>query len=119
MSGDREDSGWWRGPALMGVLGFALAVTVMAGWRWNPEIASGSIFLLAWALAGLASLGALFAGGRARESSIGAASLGLGYLVMVFSGLGSSQWPTNHLIDALTRPGDPPAAEESMGDVFT
>ena len=119
MSHDREDSGRRRGSAVAGVLGLGLAATMLAGWPWNPEVVAGSIFLLSWALAGLALLGALFGSGRGREAWIGAASLGLGYLVMAFSSLGSSQWPTNHLVDALVRTGDPRTADEDMGDVLT
>ena len=119
MSHDREDSWLWRGPAIAGVLGLGVVATLLAGWRWTPEVVAGSIFLLSWALAGLALLGALFGSGRGREAWIGAASLGLGYLVMTFSLLGSSQWPTNHLIDALVRTDDPRTADEEMGEVLT
>jgi len=101
------------------VLGLGIVGAVLAGWRWDPEIAAGAIFLLSGALAGLSVLGARFAPGRERQAWLGAASFGLGYLVMAFSVLGSSQWPTNHLINAVVRPGDPRAADEVIDEALT
>lgn len=118
-SPDRDDPGWWRRPTLAGALGLGLAGAMLAGWRWDPETTAGGIFLLSWAMAGLCVLGALFARGRAREAWLGAALFGLGYLVMAFSFLGSSRWPTNHLLNAVVRPGDPQSADEIVDDALT
>lgn len=119
MKRDRDDAGWWRGPAVAGGLSFGLAATMLAGWRWDPDLSAGSIFLLSWALAGVALLGALVGTGRAREAWIGAGALGLVYLVMAFSVVGSSQWPTNPLINVLVRAGDPRADDDRAGEMLT
>jgi hypothetical protein len=109
--------GWWRKPLVAVVLGFALVgAATLAGWRSDPEIGAGTTFLLTWGLAGLAVLGAIFARGRRREAWCGAASFGLGYLVIAFSFLGSPQLPSNHFLNAVFRPEGPTTAGEVFDD---
>jgi hypothetical protein len=96
-----------------------VVVTALAGWRSDPETTAGAIFLLTWGLAGLAILGAILTRGRRREAWLGAASFGLGYLVMAFSPLGSSQLPTNHFLNAVCRPEGPRTAGEVLDEDLT
>lgn len=117
---DGDVVGWWRKPAVAGLLGFVLVgAATLAGWRSDPEIGAGTTFLLTWGLAGLAVLGTVFARGRRREAWFGAASFGLGYLVMAFSFLGSPQLPTNHFLNAVLRSEGPTAAGEVFDEDLT
>src|SRR5262245_9024554 len=108
--------GWWKKPAWLGLLGSGLvAATAMAGWRWDPETGAGAVFLLAWALVGLAVVGAVFGRGRRREAWIGASAFGLGYLFLSFGPVATAVLPTNHLLNAVVRPGIATAAGELRG----
>ena len=107
-------AGWWRGPALTGLLGSGLVAlaAVLAGCRWEPEIWAGAAFLLSWALMCLAVLGAVCARGRRREVCFGAASFGVGYLILAFGPMITMTLPTNHLLNSVFRPGGPTATGE-------
>jgi len=115
-----EMPGWWRAPAWVGLLSIGLvAAAALAGWRWDPDIAAGTAFLLAWILVGLAAIGAVFDKGRRRAAWLGATSLGLGYLVLAFAPVASDVLPTNHLLKALVRPSDAAAGARLPEDDLT
>jgi hypothetical protein len=118
---DRDDTAaWWRKPALGGLLGSGVIVAVsLVGRRSDAEFAAGSAFLLTLVVAGLAVLGAILARGRQRVAWLGAASFGLGYLVVAFSLLGSPELPTNHFLNAVFRPDGPTTANEPLDDDLT
>ena len=59
---------------------------------------------------GLAILGAVCARGRRREAWFGAASFGIGYLMLAFSSAFTMTLPTDHLLNAVFRPGGPTTA---------
>ncbi len=103
-----QDRGWWRRPVWLGLLisGLVVAAT-LAGWRWDADLGAGTAFLFTWALAGLMGVGAVSARGRAREVWLGAASFGLGYLILAFGPVCPAVLPTNHLLNAIVRPGGP------------
>jgi hypothetical protein len=84
-----------------------VAVAGLAAWRRDRAFGAGTMFLMSWAMLGMAVLGAVFARGRRRAAWLGAASLGLGYMVLAFSAIGSPELPTNHLLNAVFRPGGP------------
>jgi hypothetical protein len=111
-------TGWWRGPAFVGLLSFGAMViaAVLADGSSEPEIWAGAAFLLAWALAGLAILGAVCARGRRREAWIGAASFGVGYLILAFGPVVTMELPTNHFLNAIFRPGAQTRARDRLGD---
>jgi hypothetical protein len=117
---DVDAPGWWRKPVRVGSLGFGLfAAAALAGWRLDPQIGAGAAFLMAWALACLAVLGAVLARGRRREAWIGAAAFGIGYLVLAFGPVASTVLPTNHLLNGVFRPGDATPASELPDDDLT
>ncbi len=108
---------WWRKPAWVGTLGMGLVMaTAMAGWRWDARIAAGAVFLLAWALLGLAVLGAVFGAGRRREAWFGAAAFGLGYMFLAFGPVIETGLPTNHLLNAVFRKDGPTAPGDWSAD---
>ncbi len=95
----------------MGLSGIGLvSIAWLAGAVSDKALAAGTVFLLTWALMGLAVLGAAFGRGRRREVWIGAASFGLGYLILAFSPLVSPKLPTNHWLNAVFRLGGPRTA---------
>ena len=65
---DEDTAGWWRGQAIIGLLGFGLVAVaaVLASARWEPESWAGAAFLLTWLLVGVAVLGAVCARGKRR-----------------------------------------------------
>jgi hypothetical protein len=108
----------WRAPASAGLLsiGLVAVAAVLASGRWMPEIWAGAAFLLTWALTGLAILGAVCARGRRREVWFGAASFGIGYLIVAFSPVLSMALPTDHFLNAVFRPGGPTTRPEPPVD---
>jgi hypothetical protein len=116
---DADVAGWWRKPVWPGLLGFGLVVAAAVAGLWTvPEIGAGAAFLLTWAVVGLAILGAAFARGRRREAWFGAASFGAGYLILAFGPAFATVLPTNHLLNAVFRPGGPTKSEPT-DDEFT
>ena len=105
-------AGWCRGPACASVMGFGLvAAAVLVSWLCGPEIGARLVFMLTCALMGLAMLGAVCCTrGRRREAWIGAASFGIGYLILAFSWVVTMTLPTDHFLNAVFRPGGPTAA---------
>ena len=85
----------------------------------GPEIWAGAAFLLTWALMGLAILGAVCTRGRRREAWFGAASFGIGYLILAFSSVFTTALPTDHFLNAVFRPGGPTTAGERPDDDLT
>ncbi len=117
---DGDTTGWWRKPACVGLLGLTLLVgAALLGWRADADIGAGTVFLLTWALMGLAILGAALGRGRRRDVWVGAASFGLGYLVLAFGPVFPWELPTNHLLNAVLRPGGPSRVGESTDDELT
>jgi hypothetical protein len=116
---DREPSRvCWRRPATAGLSGFGLAAVAALAGRWAaPGIWAGVTFLLTCGLLGLAALGAVFRRGRDRETWLGAALFGFGYLLLTFGWFHerspdrfpSPRLPTDQLLNAIFRPGDLPA----------
>ena len=87
-----RDRKWWRRPAILGLSGFGLAAAAAAAGRWStPAIWAGAIFMLTCGLLGLALLGAVFSRGRDRETWLGAALFGFGYLFLTFG------WPSDQV----------------------
>jgi hypothetical protein len=104
---------WWRWPALIGLSGVALAVTLGAVTSGlAPMLWAGLTFLLTWVLLGLAILGALLIRGRPREIWRGAALFGWGYLILAFSlhpfRAASPYLVTGHFLNTI-RPWFPPS----------
>jgi hypothetical protein len=96
--------GWWREPAFAGLLGLGLVGAVaLASWPWGADIAAGATFLLTWAAMGVAVLGAVCTRGQWRAVWIGAASFGVGYLMLAFSSVITAALPTDHFLNAAVR----------------
>jgi hypothetical protein len=116
-----DPAGWWRGPAFAGLLAFGLVAVaaMLATGRWEPESCAGAAFLLTWALLCLAILGAVCARGRRSEGWIGSATFGVGYLILAFGQVVSMELPTNHLLNAVFRPGGPTTVRTLPGDDLT
>lgn len=115
-----SSAGWWRKPAVVGLLGVGLvAIAWLVGRSFGTSPAAGTVFLLTWALLGQAVVGSAFAGGRRREAWIGAASFGLAYMALAFCPVASRNLPTNHLLNAVFRPGGPKAALDLDDDDLT
>jgi hypothetical protein len=108
----QDPRGWWRRPAVIGLVAFVLVVLVaVAGARLAPGLWAGATFLLTCALLAFSTLCALCGRGRCRQVWLGAALFGAGYMVLTF-GRSPDQpsWPsipTDHFLNAL-RPGPPP-----------
>jgi hypothetical protein len=117
-SAGEHAAAWWRRPAFAGLLGFGLVAmsAALAGTRREPESWAGAAFLLTWALLGVAVLGAVCARGWRRDAYVGAASFGIGYLILAFGPVVSMTLPTDHLLNAVFRLGDPTTARERIGD---
>jgi hypothetical protein len=112
-----DEPAWWRKPAWVGTLGLGLVMaTAMAGWRRDARIAAGAMFLLTWALLGLAVLGAVFGAGRRREAWFGAVAFGLGYMFLAFGPVVATGLPTNHLLNAVLRRDGQKAPDEWSTD---
>ena len=116
---DGDRPGWWTKPVCLGILGFGLVGVALAGWRRHTDIAAGAVFLLAWALLGLAVIGAVFGAGRRREAWFGAAAFGLGYMILAFGPVVSTVLPTNHLLNAVFHPEGPRAPGDRTDDVLS
>ncbi len=113
-------AGRWRGPVFAGTVGFSLVVaTVLASWRYGHNIGAGAAFLLTWAVMGVAVLGAVGTRGRRRAAWFGAASFGIGYLVVAFSPVSTMALPTDHFLNAVFRSGGPTTAREPTDDDLT
>jgi hypothetical protein len=111
---------FWKTPAAIGVLTLGVvAVVWLAGGRWDPGIAAGTAFLLAWALVGVEFLGAVGSRGRRREAWLGAAAFGLGYLLLAFGPVASGKLPTTHLLNAVFCPEGPKGAIDVDDDPLT
>ncbi len=112
-SARRSSRARWKWPALVGLSAFWIVAMAAAVGRWPaPGIWAGASFLLTCGLLGMAALGAVFSRGRQRESWLGAALFGFGYLALSF---GQSQlfivtahMPTEGMINSLVRPDGPP-----------
>jgi hypothetical protein len=103
---------WWVRPAIIGLAGFALVASVaVAGASGPPGLWAGATFLLTWALIGVAVLGALLGRGKRRETWLGAALFGAGFMMLAFDQPPHFEpWPNNPTIPLLNslRPGFPP-----------
>jgi hypothetical protein len=116
----RLPAGCWRRPAFAAFLGFGFVIAaVLAGWQSGPEIGAGAAILLTWAVMGLAALGAVCARGCCREAWFGAASFGIGYLIVAFSPILTMALPTDHFLNAVFRPGGPTPARVPTDDDLT
>ena len=63
--------------------------------------------MLSCALMGLRMLGAVCTRGRRRNAWIGAASFGIGYLILAFGSVFTMALPTDHFLNAVFRPDGP------------
>ena len=88
----------------------------LAGWRSDPEIGARAAFLMTWCVLGVAVLGAVFARDRRRQAWFGAAGFGLGYLILAFAPVSTAVLPTNHLLNAVLRPGGPTTSADLPDD---
>jgi hypothetical protein len=114
-------AGWWRWPAFAGLIapGLVAVAAVLAGGRWEPKSWAGAAFFLTWSVLGVAALGAVCTRGRRREAWVGAASFGIGYLMLAFSAVVTMELPTNHLLNAIFRLDGPTMAGERIDDDLT
>jgi hypothetical protein len=114
-------AGGWRWPAFAGLiaLGLVAVAAVLAGARWEPKSWAGAAFFLTWSVLGVAALGAVCTRGRRREAWVGAGSFGIGYLMLAFSAVVTMELPTNHLLNAIFRPGGPTTADKRLDDDLT
>jgi hypothetical protein len=108
----QEPHGWWRRPAVIGLVAFVLVVLVaVAGARLAPGLWAGATFLLTCALLGFSALGALCGRSRSRQIWLGATLFGAVYMVLTFGrSPDHPSWPsipTDHFLNAL-RPGPSP-----------
>jgi hypothetical protein len=70
---DCHKSGWWRNLAFVGRLGLILLIAAaLLGWWVDVDLGAGTVFVLTWALLGLAALGAILGRGWRRHAWIGA-----------------------------------------------
>jgi hypothetical protein len=84
----------WLVPLAQLISGVTLvAVIASGGTILKPEVWAGAAFFLTWCLIGLMAMGALIAQGRHRESWLGAAFFGAGFLVLTFGRMGDDTWP--------------------------
>jgi hypothetical protein len=73
----------WRRMVALGLAGLAGCTgLVIAGTRSDPALWVGAAYLLTWAVLGMAALGFACGQGRRRMVCLGAASFGLGYMVL-------------------------------------
>ena len=114
-------AGWWRWPAFAGLiaLGLVAVAAVLAGGRREPKSWAGAAFFLTWSVLGVAALGAVCTRGSRRQAWVGAVSFGIGYLMLAFSAVVAMELPTNHLLNAIFRPGGPTTASERLDDDLT
>jgi len=77
---------WWAPPSAvaLSVIGLLAAIAVLCS-PLNPAVWTGATYLLTWWLLGLTALGACVATGRGRESWLGAAFLGVGFMLVIFN----------------------------------
>jgi hypothetical protein len=107
----------WKRPApiVLAVFWIAAITAVVARWP-APGLWAGAGFLVTCGLLGTATLGAAFSRGRYRESSLGAALFGFGYLALTFGKwalfIVATHLPTQGMINSLVRPGGPPIQSE-------
>jgi hypothetical protein len=82
-------------------------IVTLVGYPWAPELLSNTIYLLTWALIGLAILGAFIGREGCRREWLGVALFGGGYLILhlvagpVNLSSQSDYRPTHHLVDVL------------------
>ncbi len=83
-SGGDASPGWWHQPLALGLTGFVLIITALAGWTVDPAAGAGLAFLLTWGLLALTTVGAVLREGKARTVWFGATLFGVGYMILIF-----------------------------------
>jgi hypothetical protein len=97
---------WLFWPALLGLLGCALVMSLVAFLsRSAPNFWAGASFLATCGLIGLTILGAAGEDGRRRQVWLGAALFGAGYMTLAFARNADADWaprlPTEQLLHAV------------------
>jgi hypothetical protein len=102
----RSHRRWWLYPVVLGSL--ACVIIVVFGVitsRLSPGLWAGTTFLATCGLLGITFLGAASGQGKSRQTWLGAALFGAGYMILAFgTSADRDTWPslpTDHIIDAV------------------